>query len=389
MTISNDKKLNSDAIRSKIKNLSPRLLYVLMKEVSLDKSQSTSIIDVDYLTRRLIELNITSEDLDRYIDIAHDNVLDDKAVDWIFKSLRVVLWFDDYLEKNKSKVLSPYILEFKPIVRTTYIDDCLKVFDTCYLSTEKERNNIADDQPMNNDIYLRSRTKLGEILASLISEDSDDQPMNNDIYLRSRTRLGEILASLISENTDSSVRLTHDTNITSNSQNPTLPVNKPIQQFERKSEFINCAKAKYNSCRTPKKHTDWLDVQNEQQILWAQEHLYSQNLLIQPKGFLTNSLQNVYDQVCASLDAIDTGSGYNSTTYETPGMSLEKKEIIRKIRGAWSQKKFRDKKDAESALEYILNRQHINKLKKLADDDEVSSAEYLRKLIDKAFDKTE
>ena len=130
-------------------------------------------------------------------------------------------------------------------------------------------------------------------------------------------------------------------------------------------------------------------MQNEQQVLWAQEHLDSQDLLIKPKGFLTNSLQNVYDQVCASLDAIDTELGYNNTEYETPGMSLGKRDIIRKMRGAWSQKKFRDKKDAESALEYILNRQHINKLKKLANDDEISSAEYLRRLIDKAFVKTE
>ena len=358
MAVNTGRQLNSDIVRTKIKNLSRRMLYVLMNELSLDKSQSTSIIDIDYLTRRLTDLDITPGDLDRYIDIAHDNVLDDKAVDWIFKSLRVVLWFDDYLEKNESKVLSPYILEFKPIVCTTYIDDCLKEFDTCYLSTEKERNNIADDQPMNNDIYLRSRT-----------------------------RLREILASLTSEHTNSSIRRTHYIN--SNSQDFNLRTNKQIQQFERKSEFINSAKAIYNSCRTPRKYIDWLDVQNEQQVLWAQEHLDSQDLLIKPKGFLTNSLQNVYDQVCASLDAIDTELGYNNTEYETPGMSLGKRDIIRKMRGAWSQKKFRDKKDAESALEYILNRQHINKLKKLANDDEISSAEYLRRLIDKAFVKTE
>lgn len=81
MTTRNDRQLNSDDVKSKIKNLSPRLLYVLMKEVSLDKSQSTSVINVDYLSRRLTELNMVSEDLDRYIDIAHDNVLDDRAVD--------------------------------------------------------------------------------------------------------------------------------------------------------------------------------------------------------------------------------------------------------------------------------------------------------------------
>lgn len=359
MAVNTGRQLNSDIVRTKIKNLSRRMLYVLMKEVSLDKSQSTSIIDIDYLIRRLTDLDITPEDLDRYIDIAYDNVLDDKALDWIFKSLRVVLWFNDYLEKNESQALSPYVLKFKPIIRTTYIDDCLKEFDTCYLLTEEE-DNIADDRPIKKIFY----PEKGSVMR-------------------------ELLDSVRSSNTNSSIRRTHYTNINSNSHNFNLRANKQIQQFERKSEFINSAKDIYNSCRTPKKYIDWLDVQNEQQVLWAQEHLDSQDLLIKPKGFLTDSIQNIYDQVCASLDAIDTELGYNTTKYETPGMSLGKREIIRKMRGAWSQKKFRDKKDAESALEYILNRQHINKLKKLANDDGISSAEYLRRLIDKAFDKTE
>ncbi|GAA0804473.1 hypothetical protein [Psychrobacter piscatorii] len=364
MTTRDDGLLDSDYIKSKIKGLSPRLLYVLMTEVSIDKSQSTSVVDVDYLSRRLAELNIMSEDLDSYIDIAHNHVLDDKAVDWIFKSLRVVLWFDDYLKKNRFKALTPYILKFQPILRTTYIDDCLKGFDTCYLLTEEESNNIYNNRSMNDGRYVRVM-----------------KPRNV------ATNIYDMSISL-PPRPSRPIRENYDTSSTSNRRNSTLRLNKHIKQFERKSEFINCAKVEYSLRRTSEKYTDWLDVKNEQQILWAQEHLYSQNLLIQPRGFLTDTLQSIYEQVCASLDIIDTGLDNNSTTYGTSGMSLKKKEIIRKMRGAWSQKKFRDKKDAESALEYILNRRHINKLKKLASDYGVSSTEYLQQLIDDAYDKT-
>lgn len=365
MTTRDDGLLDSDYIKSKIKGLSPRLLYVLMTEVSIDKSQSISVIDVDYLSRRLAELNIMSGDLDRYIDIAYDNVLDDKTVDWIFKSLRVALWFDDYLRKSNSYSLSSYILEFKPIVRTTYIDDCLKKFDTCYLLTEEEANNIDNGRSMND----------GRHSGAIKPRDIAAQIFDMNIHLPARPARP--------------VREPYDTSSTSNRYNSTLRVDKHVQQFGRKSEFINCAKAKYSLCMTPKKYTDWLDVQNEQQVLWAQEHLYSQNLLIHPKGVLIDSLQNIYEQICASLDVIDTGLNHNSTTYETPGMSLRKKEIIRKMRGAWSQKKFRDKKDAESAQEYFLTRPYMNKLKKLANNDKISSVEYLQRLIDEACNKVE
>lgn len=367
MTTRDDGQLNSDYIKSKIKDLSPRLLYVLMTKVSCNKSQSISVIDVDYLSRRLAELNIMSEDLDTYIDMAHDNVLDDKAVDWIFKSLRVVLWFDDYLKKNRFQALTPYILEFQPIVRTTYIDDILKEFDTCYLLTE-EANNISSDQPTVDVRYQR------------------------DIRLRG------MAANFLDGNTNLSTsparrptppRGTYDANSTSNRRNSTLNVNKHIQQFERKSEFITFAKANYSHCKTLNKCLEWLDEKNEEQLMWAQEYLLSQGLLLQPNSFLIDDLDDVYNQICASLDVIDTGLNHNSNAYRTSSMSLEKKEVIRKMRGAWSQKKFRDKKDAESAQEYFLNRRHMNRLKKLANDYGVSSTEYLQQLIDEAFDKTE
>lgn len=363
MTTRDDGQLNSDYIKSKIKDLSPRLLYVLMTEVSLNKSQSISVIDVDYLSRKIAKLNIISEDLDSYIDIAHNHVLDDKAVDWIFKSLRVVLWFDNYLKRSKPHYLSPYILEFQPIVRTTYIDDCLKEFDTCYILTREEANDIDDDRSM-----------------------SDGRPLPMAMKPR------ELARQILDGNTNLSARparRAHDTNSTSNRHDPTLRVNKNIQQFERKSEFINRAKVKYSHCKTLNKYLEWLDEKNEEQLMWAQEYLLSQGLLLQPNSLLIDNLDDLYDQICASLDIIDTGLGYNSTTYEISGMSLEKKEIIRKMRGAWSQKKFRDKKDAESAQEYFLTRRHMNRLKKLASDYGVSSAEYLQQLIDDAFDKTE
>ena len=92
--------------------------------------------------------------------------------------------------------------------------------------------------------------------------------------------------------------------------------------------------------------------------------------------------EDIFAQICASLDAIDNLYNINYQYTPTPN----KRFFISNMRKAWSQKKFRDKKDAESAQEYFLTRRHINKLKKLADEYGVSSKEYLQQLIDEAYD---
>ncbi|OLF40772.1 hypothetical protein [Psychrobacter sp. Rd 27.2] len=153
-------------------------------------------------------------------------------------------------------------------------------------------------------------------------------------------------------------------------------------KVEWKRDFINKAKGIYNNIRTMPQDLEWLDSKNEKQILWAHSYLGTHGYLIQNPLFLCNDLSTYYVQICASLDALDTLNHRNSRSYK---MSLFKKDVLNKMRNAWSQKKFRDKKDAETAQEYFLTRRHMNKLKKLADEYGLSSKEYLQQMIDKEY----
>src|SRR5690606_12907169 len=128
--------------------------------------------------------------------------------------------------------------------------------------------------------------------------------------------------------------------------------------------------------RTKPRDLEWLDENSEKQILWASEYLHNQGQLIENPLFIANHLSCYYANICASLDVLDINTFIGRSSYKK---SLYKTDILNRMRGAWSQKKFRDKKDAETAQEYFLTRPYINKLKKLANDDKISSAEYLQK----------
>ena len=155
--------------------------------------------------------------------------------------------------------------------------------------------------------------------------------------------------------------------------------------LEHKLTLVNSTKILYQSISTERKYTDWIDINDQDQLYWAVDYLRKAGMLVQNRLFLAQNNEDMYAQICASLDTIDN---FHDINYQyTP--TTNKKYFISNMRKAWSQKKFRDKKDAEAAQEYFLTRRHMNKLKKLASDYGVSSAEYIQQLIDEAFDKTE
>jgi len=152
--------------------------------------------------------------------------------------------------------------------------------------------------------------------------------------------------------------------------------------LEYKLTVINDIKRLYHSILTERKYTDWIDINDIDQLYWAVDYLRKAGMLVQNALFLAQDNKDMFAQICASLDAIDN---FHDMNYQyTP--TANKRFFISNMRKAWSQKKFRDKKDAESAQEYFLTRRHINKLKKLADEYGVSSKEYLQQLIDEAYD---
>jgi len=155
--------------------------------------------------------------------------------------------------------------------------------------------------------------------------------------------------------------------------------------LEYKLTVINDTKRLYHSILTERKYTDWIDINDIDQLYWAVDYLRKAGMLVQNVLFLAQDNKDTFAQICASLDTIDN---FHNMNYQyTP--TANKRFFISNMRKAWSQKKFRDKKDAETAQEHFLSRRHMNRLKKLASEYGVSSAEYLQQLIDEAYDSTD
>lgn len=147
-----------------------------------------------------------------------------------------------------------------------------------------------------------------------------------------------------------------------------------------KVNYLNLAKSRYAERKTDRKNINWIDKNNEDQIHWAVDYLKNNNLLLNVNGFLAYTNDDLYDFICASLDAIDTYIEFPINQQYL--LSAHKQLIISKMRKAWSQKKFRDKKDVESAQELLLTTEYKNKLNKLAKLYNIDPIRYLKDLID-------
>lgn len=150
-----------------------------------------------------------------------------------------------------------------------------------------------------------------------------------------------------------------------------------------KVDYLNLAKSRYTERRTDRKNVNWIDKNNEDQIYWAIDYLKSNNLLLNVNGFLAYTNDDLHDLICASLDIIDTY--IELPINQQYSLSAYKQLIISKMRKAWSQKKFRDKKDIEAAQDLLLTRKAKKQLSELSSAYGTSSVEILTDLIDTAY----
>ena len=59
--------------------------------------------------------------------------------------------------------------------------------------------------------------------------------------------------------------------------------------------------------------------------------------------------------------------------------------LIKKIQNAWYQKNYRDKKNSNTALKFIISKQHLRKLNYLAEKSGSEPVELLEKLVEEAY----
>jgi hypothetical protein len=151
--------------------------------------------------------------------------------------------------------------------------------------------------------------------------------------------------------------------------------------LEHKLTIINNTKMLYHSIFTERKYTDWIDISDQDQLYWAADYLKKAARLVEVPLFLAQNNEDMFAQICASLDAID--NLHNMSYQYTP--TVNKKYFISNMRKAWSQKKFRDKKDVEAAQDLLLNRKAKKQLLELSSAYGISSVEMLTNLIDAAY----
>lgn len=151
--------------------------------------------------------------------------------------------------------------------------------------------------------------------------------------------------------------------------------------LENKLTTINNTKVLYQSILTERKYTDWINIDDQDQLYWASDYLKKAMILVEPPLFLAQNNEDIFAQICASLDSIDN---FHNMIYQyTP--TANKKYFISNMRKAWSQKKFRDKKDVEAAQDLLLTRKAKKQLLELSNAYNLSSVEILKNLIDSAY----
>lgn len=151
--------------------------------------------------------------------------------------------------------------------------------------------------------------------------------------------------------------------------------------LEHKLKIINDTKMLYRSILTERKYTDWIDINDRDQLYWASDYLRKAGMLVENKLFLAQNSEEIFTQICASLDSIDN---FHNMSYQY-APTANKKYFISNMRKAWSQKKFRDKKDIEAAQDLLLTGKAKKQLLELSNAYGTSSVEILTDLIDTAY----
>lgn len=151
-----------------------------------------------------------------------------------------------------------------------------------------------------------------------------------------------------------------------------------------KAEKLQDLKISYKKYMLSFNEIKWLNQQNEEQIYWAEEYLQKHNVFINSSIFIADSIKQKYQQILASLDFLAFSlypNSYNGLIEQVdskPAVSM----FLNKMRKAWSQKKFRDKKEKKSAFEILFSNKTKKKLKAYAEESNQDVISFLNIIID-------
>ncbi len=152
-----------------------------------------------------------------------------------------------------------------------------------------------------------------------------------------------------------------------------------------KEDFLNNIKNNWIQIKTPESMTNWIDQENETQLLWGWEYLINH-------GKAANVLppankKEYYISIIASLDAFHNLSRHSRDSQNHINFA-ERELFINKFIKAWSQKKFRDGGKHKKDYHLPLTKKSKYSLEKLSKVLNKSESEILEELINKMFIET-
>ncbi len=152
-----------------------------------------------------------------------------------------------------------------------------------------------------------------------------------------------------------------------------------------KEDFLDNIKNNWIKIKTPKNMTNWIEEENENQLLWAWDYLLNHGKAANVLSPVNN--KEYYFSILASLDVFHnlSRSRLESQNY----INFAEREIfINKFRKAWSQKKFRDEGKHKKDYHLPLTKKSKYSLEKLSKVLNKSENEILEELINKKFVET-
>lgn len=151
-----------------------------------------------------------------------------------------------------------------------------------------------------------------------------------------------------------------------------------------KANILANIKSFLNTNRESESYTRWLNINDKNQIEWAQNYLQRNGYYINNLNIDISHIEVVRDIVLSSLDTIYL---LIYPTNYVSCMANEKLLFIDKMKRAWSQKKFRDASKTKSQYHLPLTRMTKTRLEKLAEVKGLSTTAMLDAIINTAYER--
>lgn len=150
--------------------------------------------------------------------------------------------------------------------------------------------------------------------------------------------------------------------------------------LDTKLKFYQKVQEDYATSRSITYSLGWLNRTDESQLLWAESYLNKYGIVIYPPSFIPQNNDERYEAIVNALAfrSLQMRTFLNNSHFDT---------FIRSMRQAAYQKRYRDNKDSESALQYLLAKRYLNKIDKLANKYNAKPLEVLQMLIDSEYER--